>query len=205
MAEYRPNSHRSKAMEAEEASVEKRAEKVVSGSVTTRDNKSRKLMDMFISDDAANVKNYVIMDVLIPSIKNAISDIIKSSVDMIFGTSTSSSRKTTASGSRVSYRSYYDDPRDSRRDYASSYNSANRFDYDDIVFKSRSDAEAVRIEMLNLIDRYGFVRVGDMYDLVDLPAPFTSNSYGWTNLRNAEAIRVRDGYILRLPKASPID
>ena len=125
MAEYRPNSHRSKAMEAEEASKEKRAEKVVSGTVTTRDNKSRKLMDMFISDDAANVKNYVIMDVLIPSIKNAISDIIKSSVDMIFGTSTSTTRKSSG-GNRVSYRSYYDDPRDNRRDYASSYTTGNR-------------------------------------------------------------------------------
>ena len=206
MGEYRSNSHRSKALEAEETSKERpKVEKVISGSVDIRNNKSRKIMDMFINEDAANVKSYIIGDVLIPAIKNALSDMIKSSADMIFGSGSGSKGNTVSVKNKVSYRSYYDDPRDNHRDYNNSYTPANRFDYDDIVYKTRTDAEAVRNEMLDLIARYGFVRVGDMYDMVDRPAPFTANSYGWTNLRNAEVIRVRDGYILRLPKASPID
>ena len=45
-----------------------------------------------------------------------------------------------------------------------------------------------------------------MYDLSGLTPPYTANSYGWTSIRTAEPVRVRDGgYVLKLPKASPID
>ena len=69
----------------------------------------------------------------------------------------------------------------------------------------RVEAEEVRRQMLDVIARYGFVTVADMYDMAGLTPPYTANSYGWVNIRTAEPVRVRDGYILRLPKASPID
>ena len=48
--------------------------------------------------------------------------------------------------------------------------------------------------------------VADLYDLVGLNHNFTDNKYGWTNLRNAQPVRDRDGYyILKLPRAVPID
>ena len=59
--------------------------------------------------------------------------------------------------------------------------------------------------MVDLIDTYGFVTVADMYDMAGLQAPYTSNKYGWTNIRTAETVRGRDGYMLKLPKAMPID
>ena len=73
--DYKPNSKRYKENKAE---VEKRkTEKVVSGKVKTKKKgEMRKLKDVFISEDASNVKSYVIMDVLIPAAKKAISDII---------------------------------------------------------------------------------------------------------------------------------
>jgi len=205
MREYQSNSHRSRESQAEEPAQEKRVvEKVVSGQVTTRENKGRKFRDVFISEDAANVKSYIVMDVLVPAIKNAISAVVKDSIDMIFGTSSSSGRAKTV-GSRVSYRNYYDDPRDSRRDYD---NYSSRFDYDDIVYTTRGDAEAVRRMMIDTIRKYGIVTVADMYDMSGEVPPHTAFKYGWMNMRSIETIeprRVRDGYILALPKASPID
>ena len=59
--------------------------------------------------------------------------------------------------------------------------------------------------MIAAIGKYGFVTVSDMYDMADLPAPYTSQKYGWLNVNNADIIRVRDGYILKLPRAVPID
>ena len=56
-----------------------------------------------------------------------------------------------------------------------------------------------------MIDTYGIVSVADMYDLVGIATNYTDNKYGWTNLRNAEPIRVANGYMLKLPKAGPID
>ena len=56
-----------------------------------------------------------------------------------------------------------------------------------------------------LIERYGIVSVADLYGLVDLPCDYTADKYGWKDLQTAEPIRVDDGYILRLPKALPIN
>lgn len=202
MREYQPNSHKSKEEAAvTETNKERKVRKVVSGNVKTKKNDKRKLANIFISDEAANVKSYVFMDVLVPAIKKAISDIVTDGIDMIlYGESRDRKRK---SSDKVSYRNYYDDRRGDRRD--SSYRSGSRFDYDDLVFDTRGEAEAVHEEMLDVIDRYGFVTVADMYDMADLSAPYTSSKYGWTNIRTAEVVRVRNGYILKLPKAMPID
>lgn len=203
MAEYQPNSHKSKA-EAAQTAEEKKVKKVVSGKVKTKKNDGRKLLGMFISEDAGDVKSYVVMDVLIPAIKKAISDIVTDGIDMIlYG---GKGRKLSCSSSKVSYRSYYDDRDRSRRDRdRDDYRARGRFDYDDIIFESRGEAELVRERMVEVIDQYGFVTVADMYDMVDLTAPYTAAKYGWTNIRTAEVIRGRDGYMLKLPKAMPVD
>lgn len=201
--QYKPNSHKSKTDGTTEVATtgDKNIQKVVSGKVKTKTNEKRKLASLFISEDVSNVKSYVFMDVLVPAIKKAISDIVTDGIEMIlYGGTNGGKRK---SGNKISYRSYYDNKRDDRRD--DSYQPRNRFDYDDLVFDSRGEAEAVREQMVEVIDQYGFVTVADMYDMADLPAPFTSNKYGWTNIRTAETVRTRDGYVLKLSKAMPID
>ena len=73
MEDYKPNSHRSK---EENSSVgeKKEVKKVTTGKVITRKNNVRKFTDVFVSEDVKNVKDYVLMDVLVPAIKKAISD-----------------------------------------------------------------------------------------------------------------------------------
>ena len=198
MEDYKANSHRSK---EEQKLPEKKIEPVVKGKVTKKKNNVRKLTDTFVSEDIQNVKSYVLMDVLVPAIKKAISDIVTNGIDMIlYGESGRSTRKTNAS--TVSYRNYYDNRRDDR--YSSS-RTRTGYSYDDVVLETRSEAEDVLARMDELIDTYGVVSVADMYDLVGISCNYTDNKYGWTNLRNAEPVRVRDGYMLKLPKALPID
>ena len=203
MTEYRSNSYKSREETSTEPVREKKVEKVVTGNVKTRDNKGRKFADIFISEDAANVKSYIVMDVLVPAIKKAVSDIVTDGISMILYGGTGGNRSRSSSTSRVSYRSYYDERKDDRRD--SRYVVGGRFNYDDIIFESRGEAESVRKQMIDIIECYGFVTVADMYDLAGITPPYTSNNYGWVNIRNSEALRVRDGYVLKLPKASPID
>ena len=201
MREYQPNSYKSKEEKSDKSSEkDKKIQKVVNGKVKTKKNEGRKLASMFISEDAANVKSYIILDVLIPAMKKAILDIVTDGADMILYGGKGGKRK---SGNKISYRSYYDDKKDDYR--GSDYRSRGRFDYDDLVFDSREECETVREQMVDLIDTYGFVTVADMYDMAGLQAPYTSNKYGWTNIRTAETVRGRDGYMLKLPKAMPID
>ena len=202
MAEYLPNSHRSKEAQQNAPEREKRVEKVVKGKAKTKKNNVRKFTDIFVSEDANNVKQYIFMDVFVPAFKKLISDIVTDGIDMfLYGESRGHKRK---SGDRISYRSYYDDTRSERREKDRG-RVGSRFDYDDIIFDTRGEAESAIDQMLDIIERYGFVTVGDLYDMADLTAPYTSHKYGWANIRTAEVQRVRDGYIIKLPRAMPID
>lgn len=197
-----PNSHKYK----DEKANEKNIKPIInSGVKTKKKSEISKLSSIFISEDAANVKSYIFMDVLVPAIKKAISDIVRDGIDMILyggGGSGRSDKNRSGSGvSYVNYKQYSSDPRE--RTAAARTNT--RFDYDDILFENRGQAEAVLEQMEEVIERYGFVTVSDMYDMVNLTAPFTANKYGWTSVRTVEPVRVRDGYILKMTKPSPID
>ena len=196
--EYKPNSHRSK--EEQQKKEREKLEKVVSGTAKIKKKSgTRKLADTLISEDASTVKTYIVSDVLIPAAKKLISDIVRDGIEMLlYGT--------TGSGKRSSKSAYvaYDRFSDRRDDRYRSEPRA-RFDYNDIIFETRGEAEIVRSQMDEVIDRYGFVTVADMYDLAGLTEPYTANKYGWTSIRSAEVVRARDGYVLKLPRAVPID
>lgn len=191
--DYKSNSFRSK--EATEHTEEKKKlEKVVVGQVKTKKkNGMSKLVSGFVSDDAHNIKSYLVKDVVIPTIKKTITDI----VDMILYGGKHKSSRTPAS--RVSYRSFYDEPRERRESVA-----VQAYNYDDIILDSRGDAEEVLDRLNELIDTYKIASVADLYDLVGISGNYTDNRYGWTNLSNAYVDRTRDGYQLKLPRALPI-
>lgn len=86
----------------------------------------------------------------------------------------------------------------SRRSVRASY------DFDDVVFDTRGEADEVLSSMDELMDRYGVVSVADMYDLCGMTCNYTDNKYGWKSLARADISRVRDGYMIKLPKAEPI-
>ena len=197
MAEYKGNSHRSK--EQNEV-VEKKVEQIAKGK-TKKKSEVKKFADTFIAEDITSVKDYILMEVLLPAAKKAISDIVTNGIDMILYGETRTKSK--SRDTKVSYTKYYD--RD--RDYDRPSRSRGRYgyDYDDIILDTRREAEEVLDRMDDLIDTYGMVSVADLYDLVGISGNYTDNKYGWTNLRNSDVQRVRDGYLLKLPKALPFD
>lgn len=201
MEEYKPNSDKYKRDKNKED--EKRVEKIVSGSVVTKPKSAiKKFSESFVSEDLKNVKSYVIGDVLIPAIKKAISDIVRDGIDMLLYGSSSKRGDRRSSVDRVSYSNYYDRDRRVLPDTRSTY--AGYLDRD-IILSSRGEAEDVLARMDELMDTYGLVRVADLYDLVGITGNYTDNKYGWTNIRNAEIVHVRDGYLIKMPRAVPID
>ena len=191
---YQSNSYKSKEMNTRN-DEKKKLEKVVVGQVKTKKkNGMSKFMSGFISDDTQNIKSYLVKDVVVPTIKKTITDI----VDMILygGKHKSSSR---IPGSKISYRSYYDEPRERREPVAS-----QAYDYNEIILETRGDAEEVLDRLTETIDTYKIASVADLYDLVGISGNYTDFRYGWTNLSNAYVERTREGYQLKLPRALPI-
>ena len=202
--EYKPNSNRFKEEQKQKETERKTLEKVVTGKVITKKkSKFSKFLDEFISEDARSVKSYVFGEVLIPAIKKAISDIVTDGIDIIlYGESKNGRRRSTAD--RVSYRSYYDGG--TRRTSMNERQAiTSGYSYDDIILNTRGEAEDVLARMDELMSTYGLVRVADLYDLVGITGNYTDNKYGWTNIRSAEIMRVRDGYMIKMPRAVPID
>ena len=203
MDDYKPNSYKFKEKQKALASSEdKKIEKVVKGTVRTKKRSGlTKITEQLVSEDVNNVKSYILTDVFIPAVKKLVYDIITDGFSMVLYGSTGAGKKKTI-GSNVSYRQFYDRRDDDRRTLST---SSSRFEYDDLIFDSRGEAEAVLNQMDVIIDTYGFVSVADLYDLADLSAPYTSNKYGWTNVSTADVARLRDGgYVIKLPRAMPI-
>lgn len=201
MPEYPDNSHSGREAAGP---PEKKVDKVVTGTAKTRKKSgAQKFAGAFLPEDVTSVKSYILRDVVVPGIKNAIADVVSI---MLFGETGRLGGRKTGAGSKVSYNRYYDDRRDDRRDYGRP-RAPGGFEYDDIVFETRADAELVLDQLEAVINKYGVASVGDLYDLAGITPPrgYTSNKYGWTDIRSAKVARTRDGYILELPRAAQID
>lgn len=199
------NSHKGRSERKEAAELkkteEKRAEKVVHGKVKKKENGMRKLTDNFISEDVTNVKDYIIFDVVVPALKKVVYDLIVGTLDMsLYGGRRNSNRP---KADRVSYRDYNDISRSGNRS-GDRTRTASGYSYDDIVVETRGEAETVLSRMDEIMEEYSIVRVADLYDLVGVTGDYTDNNYGWTNIRNAKIVRVRDGYKIDMPRALPI-
>lgn len=202
MPDYPNNSHSAREKQRDpSASQEKKVDKVVTGPVKSRKkSEARKLASIFTPEDMDSIKSYILMDVVVPGIKNAVADAVSI---LLFGDSGRlGTRKSSAS--KLLYQRCYDDHRDSRRDY-NRPRTVPGYEYDDIILETRGEADLVLERLDEIIASYGMASVADLYDLVGMTnRSYTDNKYGWTDIRSAKAARVRDGYILQLPRAMPI-
>lgn len=203
--DYTPNSHKFKS-EQKETAVEKKVEKVISGTAKRKPDAARKFMGMFAPGDMSSIKEYIVMDIVVPAIKKMVSEIIRNGTDMLMYGESGRSKNYNGNSDKVSYRSYYGSNDSSRSNSQSSNRTRSVFDYDNIIIPTRQEAEEVIRRMDEIIEIYQMVSVADLYDLCGVTDHNYMNAkYGWMNIRTAEAVRVRDGYILKLPRAMPLD
>lgn len=210
----KPNSHvyrenqRTAQEEPKSAPPRERIDPIVSkdGVVSTKKPLKKKLVDTFISDDARDVKSYVWLDVIVPTIKNTVLDIIEM---MFFGSTTNRSRRDRARD-RVSYSSYYqseyngrkrNDVRDRRDRDSRTYQGDEKVDYRNIILRNRKDAEEVVMDMKRRIDVYGQTTIADLLDLIDVSGNYVDNNWGWTDERDIGIRRVSAGYLIDVAEA----
>lgn len=163
----------------------------------------RQFFDQFIQEDGEKIKSYVLVEVLIPSIKNAISDIITNSINILFYGNAGKYKKNVAD--RVSYINY--------NAYNCSYNPTSQqprhtaFMFENVCYSTYSEATDILDRMYEILDTYGVVSVSDLNQLIGITGNYTDNNYGWKNLNrnNSYIIGGRDGFELNLPKPTPIN
>lgn len=188
-----------------EVASERKLEKVVTGKVVKKKKGFfGRLSETFFGDDSSTVGSYILWDVLIPAAKNTISDMVTTGIEMILFGEGRSSRgiRRDRSRSYVSYTDYYKrGERDRDRDRVRTKPNS----FEDVVIESRGEAEEVLERLVEMIETYDVVTVADYYDLVGIDSSYTDNKYGWTNLNRANVARVREGYVVSLPRPYPLD
>ena len=181
-------------------SHEKRVEKVIQGNVRTRKRSMGKRMrDIFISEDAETIRSYILLDVIVPEIKEIIMETVN--VILFGGTKPTPKKK---GQTYVSYSSYSSPSYKNSQKQIEKRNTVN--DLNDVIFESRGEAEEVLSSLVDIVNDYEIATVADFYDLVGITGSFTDNKYGWPNFQGVTVSRARGGgYVINLPRPIFID
>lgn len=189
----------------EDKPPEREVKSVVSGKVKPVKKPARKrFMESIGVEDGRTVGDYLIWDVILPAMKDTISEVFKKGIDaFLYGNArpyTKGNIERRGGSTRISYNSYYDRDGD-RGSSRYTYHGRAVNDFRDFVFEDRRDAEAVLSEMVEIVSVYGFCKVSDFYSLVgETERNFTDHNYGWEQLGRASVERTRDGWIVDLPR-----
>ncbi len=179
---------------------------------------SKRFKETFTGDDTKSVGSYILFDVLIPAAKDMVADAVSQGVERkLFGEVRSTSRRggyrPGSAFGNTSYNAYNryalsSSPR--REDPRSGSTAPNRrsrasHNFDEIILATRVEATEVIDRLFSIISQYEVATVSDLYELVGITADYTDDKWGWTDIRGADITRIQNGYLLDLPRPSPID
>lgn len=204
----KPNSHKYREEQIEKASEERdRLPPIVKkdGVVSTKKPLGQKFVETFISDDTNSIKNYILMDVVIPGIKNAVLDVMEMA---FFGTVSGKKRgRSERRDDRTDYRSSYygNSSSRSRRDRKERAHRDEKVDYRNIILSNREDAEEVIEQLHKRIKKHGAASIADLFDLIDEPSNYNDNNWGWTNPRDIGLRRVARGFLIDVTEPEWLD
>jgi hypothetical protein len=202
--EFPPNSNVSKG-----GSEDKKLKRIASGEVHRKKRSVRRqFQEAFVVGDMRTAVEYMLFEVALPSVRDAVVDSIQSGVEKLFmgdGRRRGSSSPPSGQAGYVNYgtfsagRGLLSSPQRSM-----SRLGRARHNFDEIVLESRAEAEEVIDQMHEVIERYDEISVADLYELLGIPADHTDQKWGWRDVRGASVRRVRNGFLLDLPGTDPI-
>lgn len=194
----------------------KNIQRVTSGEPTRRKKSLRsQLKETLIAGDAKSSVRYVVLDIMIPAARDMVLDSGFGFLEkLIVGESRRRGSTPPLSGATgfVDYRRVGGGAiasmmgnRFSGPQRVASRQSRLAHNFDDIVIESRSEAEMVIDQLMEVVSHHGSATVADLYELVGIPSNHADQRWGWTNLYGADVSRIRNGFLLDLPDPHPID
>jgi hypothetical protein len=168
----------------------------------------KKLKRIFLSEDIDNVGSYVFIEVLVPALKDLCAKLIENTVNIaLFGNGARPLNR--GNNQQRSAALYWNSSVGQTRPFASQQRSSvpkSSNNFRDLIYDTKAEAERVLDSMVELISTYGVCTVQDLYSLSNMESNnYTNNDFGWMDLKGSRIIRVRDGWLLELPKPVLID
>ena len=202
MQDYKPSATRFKeSQKGPTAPTEvKKVEKVVAGKVVAKPKTGlAKLAETFFAEDIHKVKDYVVNDVIMPTIKDTVWTIIaRGSERLIFGEAGHSPKN-----SKLPFINYNGLFKSNAPTQTPTVNStSSQYSVDNIILEDRGDAEKVLTAMNAHIAEFGEVSISTLYEFIGEPiGDFMSTRWGWRSLNTAGIMRTSSGgYKLDLPR-----
>lgn len=209
--DYQGNSNKDKDKSDEKKLPEKNIEKVVVGSVAVKKKSlGQKFKDLFIEADIKTVIRYVGSDVLLPALRNMIVDASTKGIERVMYGDRAARHRVygPGPGPRITYNNPINRGGDWRdpatRPPRGSSAIVPRRNRNDFILSSREEAALVLERMNDIIDTYEVASVADLNDLVGFPTSHVDNKWGWMFLGDVQIRQVREGYLIDLPPAEPI-
>jgi hypothetical protein len=161
---------------------------------------------MIIGDDETSVTEYLLIEVIVPNIKDLLYDVVNMGMERrLYGDSIRGHRRRPShrGGGHTPYdrisRERDERPRLSRQARA-------KHDFDEIVIPTRAEALEVLDSMYELLEKYEQVTVGNLLELVGEASHYTDERYGWTDLQGSGVRRVPGGgFLLDLPRTEDLE
>lgn len=209
MEEFPSNRQRRRSPREEEPKTEeKRIDKVVAGHVVRRKAPlGKRMKETFLGGADKSVFEYVVQDVIVPAVRDMIADAGQQGLErMLYGEVRSVARRSHVRPGDPRRNTNYNGmsrSRDEDRRQMSRKARANH-DFYEIIIPTRPEAEAVLEGLFALLDEYEVASVADLYEMVGESSQFTDRNWGWTDLRGSDIRRVREGYLLDLPRPEDI-
>jgi hypothetical protein len=168
---------------------------------------AQKFSDVFLCEDVATVKGYILNDVVIPGLKDAFEDIVTSTISMMLHGSNNGRPNTRNRNVRSNYGTpYYQYSKNDKnqKNAPSKSGESARNHIDQVIFDNREEANQVLDCMVDYLMDYSMVSVADFYDFACVSSDWTDQKWGWYDLREARVIKTRDGWEIRLPRPEQI-
>ena len=158
-----------------------------------------------INSDFTDIAVYLVKDVLKPAMKDTLYAFFNNFLNAVIYGDRYSQRNPGPKNS-------YDSPR--YVNYADRYNNnrysqssrSSVYDYTELEYDSRYDAEVVLYKIKDILERQRFVSVGDLFEASEVRPTSADYDYGWTSLAGVEPRPSRNGkFYLTLSRPMPIE
>lgn len=203
MEEYKDNSDKAKVTKKEETKEKPKLHSVVKSDISKEKSLKKKFKETFSNEDRDSIFEYVLMDVIAPTLKDGVLTAVIGALSMLFYGDPS---KGVQKGNKDYSRLYSGNKRTfvtENRNYSRIRSSADSLD--EFIFNTRVDAVNTLNALKERIDEYDVATVADFYDAIGEFSNFQDNKYGWYDLTSAYISQTRGGYCLILPKPRYID
>lgn len=165
----------------------------------------KRVRDAFLGDDDRTILEVVIQDIIKPSLRDLSFEAGQTALERVHYGSSRPYRRGGPPGNSSHPRNYNGISRGNGAPMGVESRVGRRSrDFGEMVVDVRAEAQAIREGMYAILDEYGVVTVSDMYQLAKQPTQFTDRNWGWTDLMGAPVVRVRDGWLIDLPRPEAI-